>query len=83
MDAGYRLDMVVSGCVLDAYFGGALRTGPGGVAALANGSTGFAFSTGASAPASLSVELPAGTTGNDRPVAGDYSGSITFTASVS
>ena len=78
-----RLDMIVSGGVLDAYFGGALRTGPGGVAALANGSTGFAFSTGASAPASLSVELPAGTTGNDRPVAGDYSGSITFTASVS
>lgn len=78
-----RLDMIVSGGVLDAYFGGALRTGPSGVAALANGSTGFAFSTGASAPANLSVELPAGTTGNDRPVAGDYSGSITFTASVS
>lgn len=78
-----RLDMIVSGGVLDAYFGGALRTGPGGVAAQAVGATGFAFSTGASAPANLSVELPVGTTGDDRPVAGDYTGSITFTASVS
>ena len=78
-----RLDMTVSGGVADTYFGGAVSTGAGGVAGQANGTTGFAFSTGASAPANLSIDLPAGTAGNDRPVAGDYSGSITFTASVS
>lgn len=79
-----RLDMIISGGVMDAYFGGAsLRTGPGGASALASGTTGFAFSTGAGAAANLAVELPAGTVGNDRPVAGDYSGSIIFTASIS
>lgn len=78
-----RLDMTVSGGVMDTYFGGDLRTGPGGAAGQASASTGFAFSTGASAPATLSVDLPAGTTGQDRPVAGAYTGSIIFTASVS
>jgi hypothetical protein len=78
-----RLDMTVSGGVMDTYFGGDLRTGPGGAAGQAGASTGFAFSTGASAPATLSVDLPAGTIGNDRPVAGAYTGSIIFTASVS
>ena len=78
------LDMVVNGAVIDTYFGtpagSSARTGED-----LEGSIAHAFETGNGqySKAMLNVELPQGTVGNDRPVAGDYTGTVTFTASVS
>lgn len=74
------LDMVVTGNVINTYMGGGeARTGADKTAAV-----GFAFETGTGqyGRATLNVVLPAGHNG-DRPVAGDYSGTVTFTASAS
>lgn len=72
------LDMVVSGAVINTYMGGGqARTGTDKVAPIP-----YAFETGTGqySKATLTVVLPAGTSGNDRPVAGAYTGTVTFTA---
>ena len=76
-----QLDMHVSGAVIDTYMGG----GTASTGADLSASIGHAFETGTGpySKATLNVTLPAGTSGNDRPVAGDYTGTVTFTASVS
>lgn len=73
------LDMVVTGNVINTYMGGGeARTGTDKQAAI-----GAAFETGTGqyGQATLNVVLPSGHNG-DRPVAGDYTGTVTFTASV-
>lgn len=76
-----QLDMHVSGAVIDTYMGGGTAsTGTDLVASIGHA---FETGTGAYSKATLNVSLPAGTSGNDRPVAGDYTGTVTFTASVS
>ena len=76
-----QLDMHVSGAVIDTYMGGGTASTGSDLSA----SIGHAFETGTGtySKATLNVSLPAGTSGNDRPVAGDYTGTVTFTASVS
>jgi len=75
------LDMIVTGAVIDTYMGGGqARTGAPKTAAIGHA---FETGTGTYSKATLNVALPAGTSGNDRPVAGDYTGTVTFTASVS
>lgn len=76
-----QLDMHVSGAVLDTYMGGAVaHTGTDAVASIGHA---FETGTGTYSKATLNVTLPAGTVGNDRPVAGAYTGTVTFTASAS
>lgn len=74
-----QLDMIVTGAVIDTYMGGGqARTGTDKVATIGQA---FETGTGPYSKATLNVALPAGTSGNDRPVAGDYTGTVTFTAS--
>jgi hypothetical protein len=75
------LDLHVSGKLIDTYFitvadGSSAKTGTP-----LNSSIPAAFETGTGqySKAKLNVTLPAGTVGQDRPVAGAYTGSVTLT----
>ncbi|MBS0408807.1 MAG: hypothetical protein JSR86_02745 [Proteobacteria bacterium] len=81
-----HLDMIVGNDagakVLQTYFGGATS-----VSSAVNGGVltysilgAFETGTGQYSKASLKITLPQGTVGNDRPVAGDYTGTVTITA---
>lgn len=77
-----KLDLVVSGKLIDTYFvgqsGAVARTG-----ASLNGSIPAAFETGTGqySKLKLNVALPTGTAGNDRPIAGAYTGTVTLKVS--
>ncbi|MDO9337888.1 MAG: hypothetical protein Q7T61_15945 [Caulobacter sp.] len=73
-----KLDMVVNGKIIDTYMGGGVaKTGAPKTAPI---NQAFETGTGQYSKAKLNVTLPAGTVGNDRPVAGTYSGTVVFTA---
>ncbi|MBI1405008.1 MAG: hypothetical protein GC145_02655 [Caulobacter sp.] len=73
-----KLDMVVTGKIIDTYMGGGeSRTGTPLTAPI---NQAFETGTGQYSQATLNVTLPAGTVGNDRPVAGSYTGNIVLTA---
>lgn len=79
-----KLDLIVDGTGLSgsifSYLGAATQVRTG---APATNNVAGAFETGTNnyQKARVSVALPTGTVGNDRPVAGGYSGSITLTVS--
>lgn len=73
-----KLNMVVTGKMIDTYMGGGSATSnTDKTAAIAQA---FETGTGQYAEGKLNVTLPVGTVGNDRPVAGTYSGTVVFTA---
>ena len=73
-----KLDMVVTGKLIDTYMGGGVAKTGAPKNAIINQA--FETGTGQYAEGKLNVTLPAGTVGNDRPVAGTYSGTVTLTA---
>lgn len=81
-----HLDMIVGNDggakVLQTYFGGATSVSSAVNGGILTYSFPGAFETGTGqySKASLKITLPQGTVGNDRPVAGDYSGTVTITA---
>lgn len=77
-----KVDMIVDGATgtggsIMTYFGGRVATT---AAPLDNISIGSAFETGVGrfSQARVTFALPAGTAGNDRPIAGTYTGSVTL-----
>jgi hypothetical protein len=72
-----ELEMIVSGKMIDTYMGGGSATSTTDKVA----NIGFAFETGTGQYGSgkLNIALPAGHAG-DRPIAGSYTGTVTFTA---
>jgi hypothetical protein len=85
-----HLDMIVSHDSSDdvlIYFGNpsSVSTGAGGADGTLTSTlpTAFETGTGTYSRALLNVTLPAGTQGNDRPVAGSYTGTVTITATPS
>lgn len=81
-----HLDMIVGNDggakVLQTYFGGATSVSSAVNGGILTYSIPGAFETGTGqySKASLKITLPQGTVGNDRPVAGAYSGTVTITA---
>ncbi|MGA0600522.1 hypothetical protein ACO2Q3_07435 [Caulobacter sp. KR2-114] len=81
-----HLDVIVgndgNAKLLQTYFGGATSVSSatnGGILTYALPGA-FETGTGQYSKASLHITLPQGTVGNDRPIAGDYSGLVTLTA---
>jgi hypothetical protein len=83
------VDMVVDNSDGGGWIGQYIVGGPSSIASngttngFASGSTPGAFETGSGqyAEANLHLAYPAGHPGNDRPLAGTWSGTVTFTAS--
>lgn len=71
------LDLTLSGAIVNTYFGGgSVSTGAPKTGTIAGA---FETGTGQYSKGLIAVSLPAGTAGNDRPVAGTYKGKVTVT----